>query len=189
MPNRATDVAGIAGAVTALVCPALLFARVAGGGAVYWFGGWRPRAGSFPIGISFAVDDGGAALALFVLVLLTAALVYSWRYIEESHHLFEVLMLLFGGAMAGFALALRADERVGVRARGVQRRGVDRARGRVQLRGHEHHRRVPRPDGDRPRLRPHRRPQPREDPPTRSPTAATTGSSSSRSRSSSAGSS
>jgi len=105
LPKRASDVAGIAWAVSAVVLAAFLVVRVGGRGTVYWFGGWRPRAGSFPVGISFTVDTIGAWLALLVLVLVAAALVYSWRYLEASHHLFAVLMLLFGGAMAGFALS------------------------------------------------------------------------------------
>ncbi|HEY3183019.1 MAG TPA: proton-conducting transporter membrane subunit [Gaiellaceae bacterium] len=105
LPRRASDVIGIAGAGTAVVLAAILLARVGAGTSVYWFGGWTPRAGSFPLGIAFAVDTFGATLALFVLTLVLAALVYSWRYMEETHHLYEVLMLLFGGAMAGFALS------------------------------------------------------------------------------------
>jgi multicomponent Na+:H+ antiporter subunit D len=105
LPRRASDVVGIAAAGTSVVLAAILLARVGGGASVYWFGGWTPRAGSFPLGISFAVDTFGASLALFALLLVLAALVYSWRYMEETHHLYEVLMLLFGGAMAGFALS------------------------------------------------------------------------------------
>src|SRR5581483_11416017 len=38
-------------------------------------------------------------------VLATAVLIYSWHYMEDAHHLFEVLVLLFAAAMAGFALS------------------------------------------------------------------------------------
>src|SRR5205085_9702595 len=34
-----------------------------------------------------------------------AALVYSWRYMEDAHYLYLVLMLGFGGAMVGFVLS------------------------------------------------------------------------------------
>jgi multicomponent Na+:H+ antiporter subunit D len=105
LPRRASDVVGIAVAATSVALGAILLARVGGGTSVYWFGGWTPRAGDFPLGISFAVDTFGASLALFAIVLVLAALVYSWRYMEETHHLYEVLVLLFGGAMAAFALS------------------------------------------------------------------------------------
>jgi multicomponent Na+:H+ antiporter subunit D len=105
LPRRASDVAAISVAVTSAVIAAIVLARVGAGAAVYWFGGWRPRAGEFPVGIAFTVDAFGAALALFVLTLVAAALVYSWRYMEDSHHLYVVLMLLFAGAMTSFALS------------------------------------------------------------------------------------
>jgi multicomponent Na+:H+ antiporter subunit D len=105
LPKRATDVAAIAWGLTGVALAAILAVRIGGGGSVYWFGGWKPRAGSFPVGIAFTVDTIGAWLALLVLVLVAAALVFSWRYMGESHHLFAVLMLLFAGAMGGFALS------------------------------------------------------------------------------------
>jgi multicomponent Na+:H+ antiporter subunit D len=104
-PSRVADAAAIAGAAVPAVLAAVLLARVAHGISVYWFGGWRPRAGSYPVGIAFAVDRIGASFALFVLCLVTAALVYSWRYMEEEHYLYVVLMLAFGAAMAGFVLS------------------------------------------------------------------------------------
>jgi multicomponent Na+:H+ antiporter subunit D len=36
---------------------------------------------------------------------VTAALLYSWRYLEEEHYLYVVLMLAFGAAMTGFVLS------------------------------------------------------------------------------------
>jgi multicomponent Na+:H+ antiporter subunit D len=105
VPLRVADAAGFAGAIVPLVLAAVLLSRVTSGIAVYWFGGWRPRAGSYPVGIAFAVDRVAAAFALFVLGLLTAALVYSWRYLEQEHYLYVVLMLAFGAAMVGFVLS------------------------------------------------------------------------------------
>src|SRR3954462_14825655 len=104
LPNRIADVAGFVAAGVPLVLAAILTTRTAHRLYVYWFGGWKPEKGQFPLGIAFAIDRVGAGFALLVLVLLTAALVYSWRYLEEEHYLFVVLMLLFGGAMAGFVL-------------------------------------------------------------------------------------
>jgi multicomponent Na+:H+ antiporter subunit D len=105
LPNRIADVAGFAAAGVPIVLAALLVTRTAHRMFVYWFGGWKPERRQFPLGIAFGVDRIGAGLALLVLVLLTAALVYSWHYLEEEHYLFVVLMLLFGGAMAGFVLS------------------------------------------------------------------------------------
>jgi multicomponent Na+:H+ antiporter subunit D len=104
LPNRIADVAGFVAAGAPLVLAAILVTRTAHRMVVYWFGGWRPERGQYPIGIAFAVDRIGAGFALLVVVLLAAALLYSWRYLEEEHYLFVVLMLLFGGAMMGFVL-------------------------------------------------------------------------------------
>jgi multicomponent Na+:H+ antiporter subunit D len=102
--ERAADAAGVLAALAGVALAALVLARVTTGAHTYWFGGWKPRAGSYPLGIAFAPDRIGAGFALFVLVLLAAALLYSWRYVEAEHYLFTILMLLFGGAMAGFLL-------------------------------------------------------------------------------------
>jgi multicomponent Na+:H+ antiporter subunit D len=66
-------------------------------------GGWRPSH-QVTVGISFSVDSIGAGLATFAAVLVTAALVYSWRYFKAVDGLFHALMLVFMGAMAGFSL-------------------------------------------------------------------------------------
>ncbi len=69
----------------------------------YWMGGWRPSH-SVTIGISFSVDPIGAGLATYAALLVTAALIYSWRYFDAAEGTFQALMLVFMGAMAGFAL-------------------------------------------------------------------------------------
>jgi multicomponent Na+:H+ antiporter subunit D len=104
VPDRVADCWAIAAALVPCVLALVLVARVGHRLLVYWFGGWRPRAGSFPLGIAFAADRITVAYAALVCVLLVAALVYSWRYIDEGHYLYLVLMLVFGGAMAGFVL-------------------------------------------------------------------------------------
>jgi multicomponent Na+:H+ antiporter subunit D len=103
-PERLTDLVGIGAAAAGAVLTGLVLVRSIAHPVVYWFGGWRPRAGSYPLGIAFAIDRIGAGLALLALVLALAALVFSWRYLTESSHVYQVLMLLFAGAMAGFAL-------------------------------------------------------------------------------------
>lgn len=105
VPDGAIDVAGVAVALAGVLLTGILVERTAHRTIVYWFGGWRPKVGRFPLGISFTVDRFGAGLALLAFVLATAMLVYSWHYMEDAHHLFEVLVLLFAGAMAGFALS------------------------------------------------------------------------------------
>jgi multicomponent Na+:H+ antiporter subunit D len=102
LPRRAADVAGILVATATAVLAAVVLARSFGGLSVYWFGGWRPREG-VALGISFAVDPLGAGIALLAAVLVTIALVYSWRYFEEVGTLFHVLVLLFLGGAVGFS--------------------------------------------------------------------------------------
>jgi multicomponent Na+:H+ antiporter subunit D len=104
-PDRAIDVVGIGSAAASAVLLGLVLVRTLDHPLVYWFGGWKPEPGHFPLGIDFGADRIGAGLALLAVALVTAALVYSWRYISESHQVYEVLMLLFAGAMAGFALS------------------------------------------------------------------------------------
>jgi multicomponent Na+:H+ antiporter subunit D len=103
-PNRVDDVAALVAAGVPAVLAGVLVTRTAHRLFVYWYGGWRPPPGGFPLGIAFTVDRISAGFALFVFVLLCAALLYSWRYLEEEHYLFIVLMLVFGAAMGGFVL-------------------------------------------------------------------------------------
>ena len=102
LPRRADDVAGIAVAAATTVLAAIVLVRSFAGSSVYWFGGWRPR-GGVSLGISFVVDPLGAAIALLTAALVTAALVYSWRYFDEVGTLFHVLVLLFLGGAIGFS--------------------------------------------------------------------------------------
>jgi multicomponent Na+:H+ antiporter subunit D len=104
LPKRLPDiVALLVSAATTVIC-ALLLVDSAGGTLVYWFGGWEPRDG-IALGISFVVDPLAAGLALLTAVLVTAALVFSWHYFDDSGHLFHVLVLVFLAAMCGFALS------------------------------------------------------------------------------------
>ena len=94
------DVAALAAALASAVLAAILLSRTAHRIVVYWFGGWTPKAGGFPLGISFTVDRFGAGLAFFAFALAAAMLVYSWHYLEDAHHLYDVLVLLFAAGMA-----------------------------------------------------------------------------------------
>jgi multicomponent Na+:H+ antiporter subunit D len=100
---RVDDLAGLAAAATAAVLCGILLVRSFGGMLVYWFGGWRPR-GSVALGISFSVDPAGAALAVLVAGLVTAALVFAWRYFDATEPLLQVLVLLLLGGLVGMAL-------------------------------------------------------------------------------------
>jgi multicomponent Na+:H+ antiporter subunit D len=102
--RRLDDVIAIAATAATLAISLLLVFRSNDHDLVYWFGGWKPRDG-VALGISFIVDPGGAALATLVATLGLAALVFAWRYFDEVGTLFPVLMLVFVGAMCGFALA------------------------------------------------------------------------------------
>jgi multicomponent Na+:H+ antiporter subunit D len=104
IPRRPAKAAALLVAGASAVLCAIVLARVAPGTEVYWLGNWRPTHG-VAIGISFTVDAVGAALATFVAVLMTAALAFSWRYLDEERPYFSVLMLVFLAGMAGFCLA------------------------------------------------------------------------------------
>ena len=71
---------------------------------LYAFGGWHPRA-DVVIGIEFAVEPLAAAAAAVAAVLMTASLVYSWRYFEDTTQHYSALMLVFLVGMTGFALS------------------------------------------------------------------------------------
>ncbi|MEU2221691.1 complex I subunit 5 family protein [Streptomyces sp. NPDC018347] len=75
---------------------------------VEWVGGRLPAAGE-SVGILVVGDGPALGMAAVVSLLTLAALVYSWRYFDEppAGHtgVFTALMLLFQGAMCGFAIA------------------------------------------------------------------------------------
>jgi multicomponent Na+:H+ antiporter subunit D len=102
--KRVDDIAGISAAAATAVISLLLVFRSADHRLVYWFGGWEPRHG-LALGISFTVDPAGAGLAALAATLMTASLVFSWRYFDEVGTLFHVLMLVFLTGMCGFALS------------------------------------------------------------------------------------
>jgi multicomponent Na+:H+ antiporter subunit D len=103
-PRRVQDAIGIAAAAasTALAIVILLHAETHGL-LLHWYGGWKPD-GGVAIGIGFVADPLGAGMAALACGLVTLSLVYSWTYMREASRLFDVLMLVFCGAMAGFAL-------------------------------------------------------------------------------------
>jgi multicomponent Na+:H+ antiporter subunit D len=74
------------------------------GPVVSQLGGWEPRPGGVVVGINLVFDPLGAALALLAAVLVGAALVFAWRFFEAVGPTFHALILVFLGALAGFAL-------------------------------------------------------------------------------------
>jgi multicomponent Na+:H+ antiporter subunit D len=95
----------LAVAVSASVAVMMFFLTIrTGGGSTYWFAGFRPSHG-VAIGIDFEADPINAGLACLGAVLMTAALVFAWRYFTQVGTYFHVLMLVFLAGMTGFCLA------------------------------------------------------------------------------------
>jgi multicomponent Na+:H+ antiporter subunit D len=95
--------AGSTGVCVVALCALLLAHTAHDGPFAYWMGGWRPNH-LVSIGISLSIDPLGAGLATFSAVLVTAALIYSWRYFDSVDGIFHGLMLVFLAAMVGFSL-------------------------------------------------------------------------------------
>jgi multicomponent Na+:H+ antiporter subunit D len=101
--RRVLDGAAIvtSAAVTAILIA--LVSRTTHGDVVYWFAGFRPSHG-VAIGIDFAAGPLSAGLASLAALLVTASMIFSWRYFEEVGTYYHVLMLTFLAGMAGFCL-------------------------------------------------------------------------------------
>jgi multicomponent Na+:H+ antiporter subunit D len=97
------DAAAIAtsGAVTVILM--VLLTRTAHGDVVYWFAGFRPSHG-IAIGIDFAAGPLNTGLAALAALLVTAAMLFSWRYFDEVGTYYHAMMLTFLAGMAGFCL-------------------------------------------------------------------------------------
>jgi multicomponent Na+:H+ antiporter subunit D len=103
IPRAAVDAICVAVAVAVAAMAAVLMVRSADGLIVYWFGGWQPR-GGVALGISFAIEPIGGALACFVALMFVAAFVFSSRYFVVAGPLFHALMLVFLAGAEGFCL-------------------------------------------------------------------------------------
>jgi multicomponent Na+:H+ antiporter subunit D len=102
VPRRLVDLMACGASIACVVLCALVLDDASDGTLVYWFGGWTPRDGT-ALGISFAIDQMGAGLALFASVLFLAAFVFCWRYFVVIGPVFHALMLVFLAAMLGFS--------------------------------------------------------------------------------------
>ena len=103
--RRAADLVAVLTAAAATGCGVVLLARSRGGPEVSWFGGWTPRPGGIALGVDLAVDQTAAALAVLAGVLMTGALLFSWRYYDAVGTLFHALMLVFLTGLTGFVLS------------------------------------------------------------------------------------
>ncbi len=102
--RRAIELVSIAAAAVTSSCCLLLLAEASEAPLVYWFGGWEPRS-ELAVGIAFVVDPMAAGLAAFAGVLVTAALVYSWRFFDAVGALYHSLMLVFLAGIVGLCFS------------------------------------------------------------------------------------
>jgi multicomponent Na+:H+ antiporter subunit D len=101
--RRALDgVAIIASGAVAVILGALTVAA-AHRESVYWFAGFRPSHG-VAVGIDFVATPLAAGLGCQAAILVTAVMVYSWRYFEQVATYYHALMLTFLAGMVGFCL-------------------------------------------------------------------------------------
>jgi multicomponent Na+:H+ antiporter subunit D len=101
--RRVLDVIAIGTCVAVVALLAVILQDAAHRDLVYWFGGFRPSHG-VAIGVDFEVGPLSAGLALLAAVLVTASMVFSWRYFEEVSTYYHALMLTFLAGMVGFCL-------------------------------------------------------------------------------------
>jgi multicomponent Na+:H+ antiporter subunit D len=101
--RRVADVVAVGVSASVAVMLAFLVVRTYGADSAYWFAGFRPS-GGIVIGIDFEAGPLSAGLACLGAVLMTASLVFSWRYFPQAGGYFHVLMLTFLAGMTGFCL-------------------------------------------------------------------------------------
>jgi multicomponent Na+:H+ antiporter subunit D len=101
--RRILDSVAIATSAVVAVMLLVIMIRVAHSDQAYWFAGFRPQHG-IAIGIDFEVGPLSAGLACLAAVLVTAGMIFSWRYFERVATYYHVLMLTFLAGMTGFCL-------------------------------------------------------------------------------------
>jgi len=97
------DLVAVAAALSVVVMLVFLTYRTIGGDSVYWFGGFRP-VGNVVIGIDFEAGPLSAGLACLGAVLMTASMIFAWKYFTQIGTYFHVLLLTFLAGMTGFCL-------------------------------------------------------------------------------------
>jgi multicomponent Na+:H+ antiporter subunit D len=103
LPRRTKNAIAIGAAGAGFACTVLVLHESARHTALHWFGGWHADHG-IALGIVFAADPLGAGMAALSSLLVLLSLVYAWSYTRDQSPLFDVLLLTFGAAMAGFSL-------------------------------------------------------------------------------------
>jgi multicomponent Na+:H+ antiporter subunit D len=103
LPRWARDLIAIAVAVATTTLTLILMASSAGRPMIYWFSGWRPSAG-MAIGIDYAVGPLGAGMASLAGLLVSAALIYCWRYFDSARGRHHALVLIFLAGSVDFCL-------------------------------------------------------------------------------------
>jgi multicomponent Na+:H+ antiporter subunit D len=101
--RRTLDALAILTAASVAVMLLVIMIRTDGGDRVYWFAGFRPFHG-IVIGIDFAAGPLSAGLAALAAVLVTAVMIFSWRYFRQVATYYHALMLTFLAGMTGFCL-------------------------------------------------------------------------------------
>ena len=97
------DLVAVAASVSVAVMLAFLTDGTERGDAVYWFGGFHP-VGNVVIGIDFEAGPLSAGLACLGAVLMTASMIFAWKYFPQIGTYFHVLLLTFLAGMTGFCL-------------------------------------------------------------------------------------
>jgi len=103
LPRWVRDLIAIAVALATVTLTLILTAGSAGRPMIYWFSGWRP-AGGMVIGIDYAVGPLGGGMASLAGLLVTAALVYCWRYFDSARGRYHALVLIFLAGSVDFCL-------------------------------------------------------------------------------------
>lgn len=103
LPRRVGDAIAVAGAGGAFAFSLVILLASERRTQLTWFGGWKPRDHA-AIGVAFVADPLGAGVATLATGLVLASVLYSWSFLRHAPRPYDSLMLLFGGAMAGFAL-------------------------------------------------------------------------------------
>ena len=104
LPRRVIEIVSLGASVAVTVLCLLLLGESSAESLVYWFGGWEPRDG-LALGVSFVIDPLGAGLATLSAVLVTGALIFSWRFFDAVGALYHCLMLVFLAGIVGFCLS------------------------------------------------------------------------------------
>ncbi len=102
-PRRLQDGFAVVAAASATGFAVVVVVASQDGTLLHWVGGWHVR-GGVAFGVAFAADPLGAGMAVLATGVATLVLVYSWTYMRNASQTYDVLVLTFAGAMAGFAL-------------------------------------------------------------------------------------